>query len=145
MSWESHLDQIIARHQELADRMATGQHPAAEFVAMSQEYAEISPLVEKITLWKDGQREIADLQEMTNDPDMDGEMRSLALVELQQAKKNQVEMENALQYALIPSNAKIAAMRFLRFVQARAGMRLRFLLQTSIVCIIAMRKIIIGR
>lgn len=105
MSWESHIEKIIARHQELTDHMATGQSAAADFVAMSQEYAEISPLVEKINQWKNGQREIADLQEMTDDPDMDAEMRALALLELQQAKKNQVEMENALQYALIPSNA----------------------------------------
>ena len=46
MSLDENLNRVLARHEELSSLMSSGTQPSAdEFVKMSREYAELSPVV----------------------------------------------------------------------------------------------------
>ena len=99
------LDQVLARHQELATLMSSGDVPADEFTAMSCEYADLSPVAEKIETYKNMQQEQTDLQEMLDDADTDKEMQDMAQSELIDIKKKLPDLEQDIRLALVPKDA----------------------------------------
>ncbi len=103
MRIEEKLDAVVARYEELARSMAAGasEDPQA-FAAMSKEYSELGPVVEKIRAYRDALKELADLEEMLKDPEIDGEMRSLAQDEALALRERLPELERAIQLALLP-------------------------------------------
>jgi len=105
MSWRDRLDRVVARSRELSDRMATGTLDAQEFTALSKEYADISPIVEKIEEFRAAEQEQADLAELLDDPDTDAEMRGLAKEEQEALKERLPDLEHRLQLMLLPKDA----------------------------------------
>jgi len=99
------LDQVLARHQELATLMSSGDVPADEFTAMSCEYADLSPVAEKIETYKTMQQEQTDLQEILDDADTDKEMQEMAQSELIDIKKQLPDLEQDIRLALVPKDA----------------------------------------
>ena len=67
MSFIQNLDKIITKHQDLSDRLASGIM-GEDFVKTSKEFSDLSPIVDKIILYKNTAKEIADLKEIMNDP-----------------------------------------------------------------------------
>ncbi|RED48062.1 peptide chain release factor 1 [Aestuariispira insulae] len=104
MSWTHRLDRVVARHQELSDTLASGQAEGDAFVALSKEFAELSPIVEKVAAFKAAQQELSDLEEMVADPDADAEMKELAEEELQTLNEQLPDLEHQLQLALLPKD-----------------------------------------
>ena len=47
MSFIDNLDKIITRHNDLSDKLSSGTR-GDEFIKMSREFSELSPIVEKI-------------------------------------------------------------------------------------------------
>ncbi len=105
MSWRDRLDRVVARSRELSDRMASGTLEAQEFTALSKEYADISPIVEKIEEFRAVEQEQAGLAELLDDPDTDAEMRGLAKEEQEALKERLPELEHQLQLMLLPKDA----------------------------------------
>lgn len=104
MSWTDRLDRVLARHQELSDTMASGQVESDDFTRLSKEFAELSPIVEKVNEFKAAQQEFADLEEMMNDPDADAEMRDMASEEFYTLKERMPELEKETQLAMLPQD-----------------------------------------
>lgn len=94
------LDRIRARHEFLGARLNAGA-PVAELPALSREYAELTPVVERI----DAFRQMLDAQEEARRLLADPEMRGLAEEELARIKAALPEFEQALQLALLPKDA----------------------------------------
>lgn len=105
MSWTDNLDRVMARHQELSDRMAGGDLDASEFQSMSMEYAELSPIVEAAEAFRGALSEKDDLQSMIDDADSDREMRALAREELEALDEKLPDLEHKLKLMLLPKDS----------------------------------------
>jgi peptide chain release factor 1 len=92
------LEQILQRFQYLEAAMADG---TGDIAALGKEYADLRPVVEQITAYKQLIADMAEAQEMLADPDM----RELAEEELPALKAQLPQAEKALQIALLPKDA----------------------------------------
>jgi peptide chain release factor 1 len=104
MSWTDNIDRVVDRHTELSDRMAAGGLDAEAFQAMSMEYAELSPIVEKALAYRAALNERADLAALAEDMEGDAEMRTLAREELSDLESRLPELEQELKLLLLPSD-----------------------------------------
>ncbi len=101
---EAQIDQILSRLRELEQLLSEG--PAGDdYVRLSKEYAELSPVAEGAQGLRDLQREIADLGELIADPASDPEVRELAAAEIEDLKAKLPDLERELQLLLLPRDA----------------------------------------
>ena len=106
MSLDDKLDSLVARRDELSRLMSGSEGiEADEYVRLSKEYAELTPVVDCIEELRAAQSEIADLGGMVADPDSDAEMRALAEEEMREARENLPEIERRLKVLLLPKDA----------------------------------------
>tara|TARA_Y100001936_G_scaffold253516_1_gene318661 strand:- start:23182 stop:24264 length:1083 start_codon:yes stop_codon:yes gene_type:complete len=106
VNFDDKLDVIVARRDELTQLMSGEQSVEPdEFVRLSKEYAELTPVVECIDEMRSLQNEIADLGGMVADTESDAEMRSLAEEEMREARDRLPEIEQRLQLLLLPKDA----------------------------------------
>jgi peptide chain release factor 1 len=97
---EERLEQITQRFQFLEASMADGA-AGDDIAALAKEYSDLRPVVEQIAAWRTLVRDLADAQEMLDDPDM----KELAGEEIQRLKEAMPEAEHALQLTLLPRDA----------------------------------------
>ena len=103
MSLDEKLDRVVARHEELSQALAEqGAAASEDFVRMSKEFAELTPVVEAIGRLRDATAELADLQGLMDDAGGDEEMRALAEEEFQELKESIPELENQVKVLLLP-------------------------------------------
>ena len=94
------LEQIVARFEYLEARLNAGPAPG-EIAALSQEYAELGPVVARIRALRGLDAQEADARAMLGDPDM----RELAQAELPALERAREEATAALRLALLPRDA----------------------------------------
>ena len=116
MSMEEKFDSLIARQEELAALMSTGDLQPSEFTSLSKEYAELSPVVEKVKELRDALSELEDLAELAVDGD--AEMKELAEIESRALKARLPDIEKELRVMLLPKDAADAKNAIL---EVRAG------------------------
>ena len=99
-SIHSKLEQITERFEEITALLAQPetQSDQNQFRSLSQEYAQLDPVVTCYKQHQTLQDEIVDTREMLNDP----EMADLAKEELSEAERRLAELEPKLQSLLIP-------------------------------------------
>jgi len=113
------LDRVVARQRELADTLAgPTRPPPAEFARLSKEYADLEPLVAKITALRDAEREDADLAVLVDDPDADLELRRLAEGERQALDERIGGLQHEIRVLLLPRDEADARNAIL---EVRAG------------------------
>jgi peptide chain release factor 1 len=115
---EDKLDAVLARQHKLGEELAASDLDRNAFVAKSKEYAELSPVAEKIGALRDAAKQIAELEEMLAADDTDAEMRALAEEELQELQAKREELEHAIKVLLLPRDAADAKNAIL---EIRAG------------------------
>ncbi len=98
------MDQLLARHGELEQLMSANPDPET-YVKLASEFSELGPVVEKIGAMRAAEAELADLNELLFDADMDAEMRDMASDELPQVKERIATLESELQLLLLPKDA----------------------------------------
>lgn len=94
------IEQLIDRFQFLEAKMADGS-AGSDIAALGKEYADLRPVVETVTAYKDLVSQIADAEAMLDDP----EMKELAEAELPDLKAALEASEEAVQLALLPKDA----------------------------------------
>lgn len=94
------IAQIIDRFQYLEAKMATGD-VGAEIATLGREYAELRPVVETVTAYRDLVEQYAQAKEMLRDP----EMKELAEAELPELKEALEASEHEVQLALLPKDS----------------------------------------
>jgi len=105
VSLSENLQKVVARYEELGELMlAPDVASSGDFVTMSKEYAELTPIVEGIVNLDSVQAEAADLAAMLADPETDPEMRSMAEVEFQELKTKVPALEKKIQVLLLPKD-----------------------------------------
>ena len=94
------IAQIIDRFQYLEAKMATGD-VGAEIATLGREYAELRPVVETVTAYRDLVDQYGQAKEMLRDP----EMKELAEAELPKLKEALEASEHEVQLALLPKDS----------------------------------------
>ncbi len=96
------LQTASERHEEIGHLMSDPEIMSDQnkFRDLSKEYASLEDLVKTFANYKDAEQEIADAQEMMDDP----EMKEMAQESLQEAKVNLRKYEKELQILLIPKD-----------------------------------------
>jgi len=119
VSLNESLQKVVARHEELRELMlAPDVASSSDFVDMSKEYAELTPIVEAIANLDSAQGEAADLATMLADPETDPEMREMAEMEFQELKETIPALEKNIQIHLLPKDEADAKNAIL---EVRAG------------------------
>jgi len=105
VSLDENLNRVLARHEELASLMSSGKQPSAdEFVKMSREYSELTPVVKGVLALRDAETELDDLLSMMNDPDVDTEMQKMAEEEHRELQSTLPELARSVQILLVPKD-----------------------------------------
>ncbi len=96
------LQTASERHEEIGHLMSDPDVMSDQnkFRDLSKEYASLEDLVQTFANYKDAEQEIADAQEMMDDP----EMKEMAQESLLEAKENLKKYEKELQILLIPKD-----------------------------------------
>lgn len=98
------MRELERRFDEIEARM--GQGPEADvYVKLASEYAELEPVVATIRTYSKTVSEIADLNGLMKESDIDPEMRALAELELPELEERRVSLEQDMQILLLPKDA----------------------------------------
>jgi peptide chain release factor 1 len=98
------LDALIVRHAELESRLA-GQLAADDFVKLSRELSDLSPVVEAIRNYRAASAELEDVETVFADAGTDGEMREIADVERRELREKLEHLERDIRLQLLPKDA----------------------------------------
>lgn len=101
MSLFDTLATLKDRHHALSEQMNQTGLSSEEFVKLSKEYAELSPVIETFNAYEQAVTEREDLEELLNDPDM----KEMALEDKLRLDKLIPELENEIRIALIPKDS----------------------------------------
>jgi len=101
---QTKLDTLLARHAAVEAELANKMPPEA-FVKLSREFAQLSPLVEKVKAYRSVAAEIADLDALLADPSTEAEMRTIANAERPQLQTKLTALEEEIRLALLPKDA----------------------------------------
>ncbi len=98
------LENLCERHDEIAALLSEPetQNNQNKFRALSQEYAQIGPLVECYKRYKQGLNSLASAKEMVNDNDP--ELREMAKEEISETEQLIADLEHELQVLLLPKD-----------------------------------------
>ncbi len=98
------LDALIVRHDEIEARLS-GQLGADDFVKLSRELSDLSPVVEAIRNYRAASAELEDVEALFADADTDGEMRDIADAERRSLREKLERLEHEIQLQLLPKDA----------------------------------------
>ncbi|NNE84562.1 MAG: peptide chain release factor 1 [Alphaproteobacteria bacterium] len=105
MSLDEKLDRVADRHRELERLLSEADMSDSQaYGKLSKEYSDLTPVVQSIGALRDLRSEIADLDLLLGDSDTDKEMREMAEAELQDLKARVPEIEQQLQFMLLPKD-----------------------------------------
>ena len=112
------LDQLVERYEELAALLSDPEviENQVQFVAFSQEYSDVEPIVQLVQRRRVLINDLKDLESLLSNDD--GDIQKLAESEIFEIKESLLSLESALELALIPrepADSKSA------FVEIRAG------------------------
>ena len=101
---EQKLDVLITRHKAIESELSTQLAPET-FVKLSREFAELKPVVDAITAYRDAVAEIDGLDGLIEDPKTDAEMRAMAQAEKPALEQKRAALEQQIKVALLPKDA----------------------------------------
>jgi len=98
------LDHLAERWQQVQDLLSTAPDQE-QFVRLSKEFSELDPIVAIIKELQSAQAEIADLDELLEDPDTDAEMSEMAQMEKGELEERVERFDRDLQIQLLPRDS----------------------------------------
>ena len=94
------LAPMKARHEELAQKMSSGDLTGQDFQKVSMEYGELTPVVEVIDEYSAAVQGINDAKEMLGDPDM----KDMAQAEIDELEAKLPGLEEKIKIILLPKD-----------------------------------------
>ena len=101
---DDRLNSVIARHTAIEERLATAAGGGSEYISLSREYAELTPVVQVIDEYRKARGELSDLEEMLAETAMESEMRELAVDEQRELANRLDYLERDVQVQLLPKD-----------------------------------------
>ncbi|HUO01364.1 MAG TPA: peptide chain release factor 1 [Rhizomicrobium sp.] len=111
------LERLLDRYAALESEMASGAS-GSQFVKLSREHAELSPVIEAARAYRSTQKQIEDADALIADPSSDSEMRGLAEQERAELKPRLEALDRELKIQLLPKDAMDSSSAI---VEVRAG------------------------
>ena len=96
---------LMSRREEVSAKLASGDLPTDQFVALSKEYAEVAPVADAAADIARLRSNLAEAEAMLADPATDAEMRGMAQEEAQDIHDQLPAAERALAIILLPKDA----------------------------------------
>jgi peptide chain release factor 1 len=119
VSLEENLQRAVSRHAELESLLAVHSEPgSSEYTEMLKEFSELTPIVGAVAELEQARRELADLDELTGDPESEPEMRKLAEEEGEALRQCLPALERRVMLLLLPKDEADARNAIL---EVRAG------------------------
>src|SRR3954449_5151766 len=97
---EAKLDVLLAHHASLQAQIV-GQLSSEDYVRISRELAELTPLIDLVKAYRTTNAEMADLDTMIADPSTDAEMRGMAETERATLQARSLELAQDIRVALL--------------------------------------------
>ena len=105
MSLENNIDKIVFRQKEIENLLVNSTElKASELADLSRELSEIKSITDLVNKKDVLVKEILDLSEIINDKNVDGDIKDVATDEFNLLKKNINDLENEIQFALLPKD-----------------------------------------
>lgn len=105
MNFDSKLDMLVSRHEELRDSLANPDKlGGGDYSKLSKEYSELTPVVETIESLRKAQKELRSIEEILADPSADADMKALAHEEKHEVEKLLPDLMRDVQLALLPKD-----------------------------------------
>jgi peptide chain release factor 1 len=104
MNFEQKLNQLLIHFDELREKLSSSRGDSNEFVKLSKEYSELTPIAEKIIEWQKLIRETATLQEFLADSSLDKELELLGQEDLQRIQDRLPHLSREIQLLLLPKD-----------------------------------------
>jgi len=99
------LTRVVARYDELARALsAEGKVKPQEFVRLSKEYAELTPIAESVVALRKAKSELADVEAILADPAAESDLKRLAEGERETLKEKLPELEERVKFMLLPKD-----------------------------------------
>jgi peptide chain release factor 1 len=98
------LSQILTHFEELRDKLSGTIDDPAEFAKLSKEYADMTPIADKIQEWQGITQEQKNLEEMLADSSLDKDLKDMAQEDLQMINEKLPEMMRNIQILLLPKD-----------------------------------------
>src|SRR5690606_8512472 len=111
------LEAVSTRFSEIETQMAQNPDPQT-YIALSRDYAELVPLVEKIRSLKKAEDALEAVREVLHDSESEPELLELAQSEEASLKEHCAALTRAIELALLPKDAADARSAIL---ELRAG------------------------
>lgn len=105
MSISEKLDLLVRRHDELSALLSSSDLGSGDYASLSKEYADLSPIVEKIHDLDNTRAELKELDAIIADAGSDAEMKDLAEEEKDELRARLPGLERDLQVMLLPKDA----------------------------------------
>lgn len=105
MSLTQKLDGIIAKFNELEQKLLDPSSLGQNFARISKEHSDMAPVVELINAYNKNNQEIVDIAEMLADKGLDKDMRDMLEQEKFDLEKKIPEIEQQIKLSLIPKDA----------------------------------------
>src|SRR6201996_2788022 len=101
---EAKLNTVLARHAAIEAELSQSLAPET-FVKLSREFAELSPVAERVKAYRGVAAELADLDTMIADTATKPEMRAIASAEIPVLEAKRLALEQEIRTALLPKDA----------------------------------------
>jgi len=105
LSLENNIGKIVFRQNEIENLLVNSTElKASELADLSRELSEIKSITDLVNKKDVLVKEILDLSEIINDKNVDGDIKDVATNEFNLLKKNINDLENEIQFALLPKD-----------------------------------------
>jgi len=98
------VQQLILKHAQLENELSSGEIDRKKFAEKSKEYSDLNDIIKEANAYKDFEKNKKDLEKIINDSNSDSEIKELALVELEELKKNNEINEKKVKLFLLPKD-----------------------------------------
>src|SRR5215475_11279815 len=101
---EAKLDALLARHAAIEAELSRALAPET-YVKLSREFAELSPVADRVKAHRGVAAELTDLDSLLEDASTDPEMRAIASAEKPSLEAKRAALEQEIRAALLPKDA----------------------------------------
>lgn len=105
MSFQERLDQVCVRFDEVKAALENvAELNAEDRTRLSKEFAELSKVADSIHALRKSEQELADVQTLLTEPELDAELKAMALEDAEHLKKTIEEQNHAIRLLLLPKD-----------------------------------------
>ena len=100
----SKVENLISKHTQLEKELSSENIDKKNFAEKSKEYSDLNEIIKEAKAYQDFEKNKKDLEKIINDAKADNDIKELALVELDELKKNCEINEKKIKLFLLPKD-----------------------------------------